>query len=183
MDVKDIVDIVFSYLSFKDQIQFLLVNKMCASCEITDLYHIPTKCQRKLTDEILRRYPHVTMLDASGNTMITDYGIRHMMHTLRVLDASWNDEITDYGIRHIPLHTLYTSFNTMITDDGIRDMPLRVLDASFNTMITNDGIRGMMLHTLNASDNEMITDDGIRHMLGTLRVLYSFGNDNISIVI
>jgi uncharacterized protein (TIGR02996 family) len=65
------------------------------------------------------------ILDASGNSGITDAGLKHVPG-LMILHASGNRGITDAGLKHVPeLTTLFVRGNGRITHAGRRLMRQR----------------------------------------------------------
>ena len=120
----DLWKYIFEFLNgdILSQLRLKSVNKELHVLQITDLFNINRKYQMALTDDILKKISHVTLLYASRNLKITDNGIIHM-YNLHTLNASDNSKLTDNGIQHMTnLHTLYAYHNKNITDNGIKHL-------------------------------------------------------------
>lgn len=143
---------------------------------IYDFYDIDPKYIKKLTDNILKNYKHITKLNLSYNQYVTNEGIKNLK--LYKLNASWS-QITAEGIKHMKLHTLIIMATPQITDEGIKHMNLHTLNATNNLAITDTGLKHMNLHTLVAAFSFGITDDGVKHM--NLNTLDTSNNQNITV--
>lgn len=105
----EIVCYIFDYCSLPEQITLTQINHYYHNnLKITDFYNIDEKYQKKLTDDILKRYPYIKKLNAYDNLNITDEGIKHL--DLNTLNASLKfrsyadkSNITEDGIKHMNL--------------------------------------------------------------------------------
>lgn len=69
--VSDIVKTIHRELNFPTQVNLRLVSTNFTKYPITNLFDdVPNKY--KLTDDILKSYPHVIKLDTNNNHRITD---------------------------------------------------------------------------------------------------------------
>ena len=83
----EIVQLIYNFLNFEDQIKFRLLKKnYYEGLRIYNFYHIPEKYKKKLNDNILKNFIHVKYLDASYNSKITDI---NYMTNLQILNAEY----------------------------------------------------------------------------------------------
>ena len=60
-------NIIFDYLTLKTQIKSTQTCKILnESIHVTDLYHINENIKKRLTGEVIKKYPYLNKLDASG---------------------------------------------------------------------------------------------------------------------
>ena len=177
--------IIFPKLEFLDQIRFRQVCKKFYKIDITDLYNIEDKFLEKLTDEILKAYSNVEMLNASNNPKITNLSEgKIILKNLKKLDASDYCGITDEGIKDLDLVELCASYNLKITnvnEGKVILKNLKKLEAGNDCGITDEGIKNLDLAELCASNNPKITNvSGGEVILKNLKILYADGKCGIS---
>lgn len=123
-----------------------------------------------ITDAGLRTLSSLKVLELDGASGVTDYAfvrIPHLVASLDVLSLRANTVITDYGVRHLSaLSTLVLSTNAVITDAGISTLvTLTSLNLTENTTITDRGIRNLTrLRKLVLDGATGITDGGLRDL-------------------
>ena len=125
--------LILDLLDIKLQVRLIQLCKTIKNkIFITDLWHIHYKLKRKLTIEIVKKYPNIKKLCCAGETSRIRYDdliglnlvelhadnnlrikkINHMTN-LRILNAEWNCGIEDeYGLN---LVELYAYSNPKIT--------------------------------------------------------------------
>ena len=194
----ELIQYIFDFLEFKNQISFKLTCKDYNQFKIYDLYNISLKYRIKLDDDILKNYPFLKYLDASNNKKITN--VSHMTN-LQILNASGSYcEINNQGIENLNLIELnaYNNYKIInvsfmtnlkilnvsgwcgIDDNDIKNLNLIELNAHNNNKITNVSFM-TNLQVLNASGLCGIDDKNIRNL--NLIKLISIGNYKITIKI
>src|SRR5208282_252192 len=109
--ISDITKLIFDQLDFLSQISIRLVSKKFTSYPVTNLFdNVP---MNKLSDEILRLYPHATKLNAGKNSKITN--VNHLIN-LRRLDAwGFESSIDNNGLSNLTnLIDLHIDYNEKI---------------------------------------------------------------------
>lgn len=110
----EIWQIILEKSDFCSQIRLTQVSQLNhCFLRITDFYNIDKKYLMRLTDNILKSYPYIKILDASNNPKITNV---NYLSKLEILYATLNCGINNTGIQNINLIKLYASFNYKITD-------------------------------------------------------------------
>lgn len=125
-----------------------------------DVIQIPVQYLGIVDDAVLKLFPNLTYLDASGNKNITDDSIIKLRN-LKYLNASGNRKITDRSISKLSKLThLDASNNLNITDESVSKLVnLMYLNAANSHNITDESVSKLnKLTHLNASNNQNITD-------------------------
>jgi len=93
---NDLLDWFLSvYLDFQSQIN---CKKVCRRFRNIKIRLIPGNLHKKLTNNILKQFPFLTILDATSNSNITSEGLKYVP-LLTTLDARFNPNITDEDIK------------------------------------------------------------------------------------
>ena len=111
----EIFQIILSHTNFWAKIHLRCASKILyAKLEIHDFYNISKKYTRRLSDQILRAYPHITSLNAEQNSKITDV---RFLTKLECLNASGrNCSIGTNGIVGLRLKELNLAGNVRVAN-------------------------------------------------------------------
>jgi len=152
-------NVIFTYLEFYDKHTFQKMNKYTNKIHIKNLYDIDEIYLGELDDKIIKKYRHVTKLNAKNNFGITN--INHMTK-LKELNASESWGVCRIGddslVNLTNLEILNAYDNRRITN--VNHMTnLKELDASFTCGISDEGIKQLKkIKILTAIDNYKITN-------------------------
>jgi len=154
--------IITESADFLSRINVTLVNKFLhENLPITDLYTIESKYLEKLTNDILKNYPHVIKLNLRFNHCVTD--INHL-NKLEILDATggfFDADLEYYRGDADDMHFNNSCGVCILNDKGIEKLTnLKELDVSSNQYITTLN-HCKKLKVLTARSYSRLTNDGI----------------------
>lgn len=162
---------IINKLDFRSMIRFRQVCKWFHRLEIHDFYHIDKKYLMRLSDEILKNYPFIELLNAYNNDKILD--VNHLTRLIKLNASNDRIYIRETGGYYECRPNYYHSENCKISDASIKNLNLVELIACGNSLIT-DVNRMTNLRKLYASYNCGIDDDGIKDTnLTELCIMYN----------
>lgn len=192
MDIlpKDIILLLFNtYFNFKSKIAF---RATCRRFRLLQIGYIPLKFNYKLTDNILKQYPHLKEL--SVYPPISDEGLRWIpnLQKLRLIGRyvygrKLDTLITDSGLKLVTnLTALDIYCESSISDEGLQCLPyLTTLSIPCGVTMGSPHISNIGLRTLTnlthlyMSCNTFITNEALQY-LPNLLALDVGGSCNIT---
>jgi len=174
----ELYQLILTCADFLTRIRLRCANKeFHAKLEIHDFALIDTKYLRLLSNDILRAYPRIQILDASCSLKITNI---NFMTNLKVLFAFGECGIEDKSIADLNLVKLFVSNNSKITT--INHMTkLEVLNAGHECGIDDFGIQNPNLKKLRVFGNSRITNVNHLTKLKVLNAEYGSGINDMGI--
>ena len=139
----DLLQIIFNKLDFLSQIRFRQVCKYFYNdLQVIDFYNIAYKFTLKLTDDILKNYPNIKLLNSYNNPNIKK--VNQFLKNLKILDSSYNSGITYFDLIGLDLSELNVQGNKNIRNiNHLKN--LKVLNCAFDSGIRYKDLLGLNL--------------------------------------